>query len=223
MCDFSGKLIAWMDGELPESQVVTIEEHFKDCEECRAHLVSYRQASDGFAAYCDAAVAVSVAEPRRETPRWVLAATGVAATVALLLVLLPKHGGHSPSAVRVPLSSPTAATTANSTAEVRSSGAPAAELSARRAKPVKAKGSDHISAANSVERVVAARLGVQSVEGVPAGPSIEIAIPSDAIFPPGAMPEGMSFVANVTLGPDGSAERLGLRPRITGFERRENQ
>jgi hypothetical protein len=117
----------------------------------------------------------------------------------------------------------TTVTAATSAPEVRPPAAAGAELLAIHPKPAKAKNPDHVLAANPVQRVVAAPLPVRSVESVPSGPSIEIAISSDAIFPPGAMPEGMSFVANVTLGPDGSAERLGLRPRLAGFERRANQ
>jgi anti-sigma factor RsiW len=213
MCDLAEKLIPWMDGELPEREAVTIEEHFKDCKECRASLVSYRQASDGFTAYCDAAVAASMAETRRETPRWVLATAGVAAAVAFLLVLPPKHRLQSPTAVK-PTPTPTAVTVGTSTPEVRSPGALATDLSSMRAKPAKAKSSEHL---------LATRPPVQLAESVPAGPSLEITFPSDAMFPPGAMPEGMSFVANVTLGPDGSAERLGLRPSLAEFERRANQ
>jgi hypothetical protein len=49
---------------------------------------------------------------------------------------------------------------------------------------------------------------------------IQIAIPADEMFPPGAVPEGMHFVADLTIAADGSAERLRLRPRLAGFERR---
>jgi anti-sigma factor RsiW len=213
MCDHSAKLIAWMDGELPEREAAATEEHVKGCSECGRRLTTYRQASDGFAAYCNAAVAESVVASRRGTPRWVLAATGVAATVALFLVLLPKHRAQAPTPVKADLSTPTAVTAETSQPELPFPSAPATERSARRAKPLKAKSSQHRWAA---------RLPVQPVESLPAGPLIEIAIPSDAIFPPGAMPEGMSFVANVTLGPDGSAARMGLRPRVAGFERRAN-
>jgi hypothetical protein len=41
---------------------------------------------------------------------------------------------------------------------------------------------------------------------------VQIAIPAEAMFPPGAMPEGMSFIAEVSIGADGSVERLRLRP-----------
>jgi hypothetical protein len=51
-------------------------------------------------------------------------------------------------------------------------------------------------------------------------PVIQIAIPADEMFPPGAVPEGMHFVAEVTIGADGSAEGLRLHPRLAEFERR---
>jgi hypothetical protein len=54
----------------------------------------------------------------------------------------------------------------------------------------------------------------------PDEPMIRIAIPADEMFPPGAVPEGIHFVADLTIAADGSAERLLLRPRLAGFERR---
>jgi len=54
---------------------------------------------------------------------------------------------------------------------------------------------------------------------MPQEPVIQIAIPADEMFPPGAVPQGMHFIADVTISPDGSAERLRLRPRLAGFER----
>jgi hypothetical protein len=32
------------------------------------------------------------------------------------------------------------------------------------------------------------------------------------MFPPGAVPEGINFIAELSIGPDGSAERVRLRP-----------
>jgi hypothetical protein len=60
----------------------------------------------------------------------------------------------------------------------------------------------------------------QGVTPFPAEPPIEIAIPVDAMFPPRALPPGMSFTADLTIAVDGTAERLGLHPRLAGFERR---
>jgi len=52
---------------------------------------------------------------------------------------------------------------------------------------------------------------------------IQIAIPADEMFPPGAVPEGMQFAADLTIAADGSAKRLRLQPRLSGFERRTTQ
>jgi hypothetical protein len=49
---------------------------------------------------------------------------------------------------------------------------------------------------------------------------VYIAIPADALFPPGAFPEGVGFVADVNLRPDGSAQRLRLQPQLVGFQTR---
>jgi hypothetical protein len=74
-----------------------------------------------------------------------------------------------------------------------------------------------VAAAKPVHHTLAARRPMQSAELLPAQPAIEIAIPWDAMFPPGAVPEGVSFVADLTLGADGSAERLRLQPRLVKF------
>jgi hypothetical protein len=52
----------------------------------------------------------------------------------------------------------------------------------------------------------------------PAGPAIEIAIPGEALFPPGALPPGFGFVADVNIATDGSEQRIRLYPQLTGFE-----
>jgi hypothetical protein len=58
---------------------------------------------------------------------------------------------------------------------------------------------------------------------LPDEPVIQIAISADEMFPPGAVPEGMHFAADLTIAADGSAERLRLRPRLAGFERSTTQ
>jgi hypothetical protein len=54
----------------------------------------------------------------------------------------------------------------------------------------------------------------------PTSPAVEIAIPADAIFPPGAIPDGVGFTAEVAIAPDGSAQQIRLRPQLMEFERR---
>lgn len=46
----------------------------------------------------------------------------------------------------------------------------------------------------------------------PVEPTIQIVIPADALFPPGAFPEGVGFVADLRLATDGSAGGLVVRP-----------
>jgi hypothetical protein len=41
--------------------------------------------------------------------------------------------------------------------------------------------------------------------------AIEIAIPAEAMFPPGAMPNGINFIADVRIAPDGSVKQVRLR------------
>jgi hypothetical protein len=42
--------------------------------------------------------------------------------------------------------------------------------------------------------------------------AMQIAIPADEMFPPGAVPAGVNFFAELSIAADGSAERLRLRP-----------
>jgi hypothetical protein len=44
-----------------------------------------------------------------------------------------------------------------------------------------------------------------------AEPSIQIAIPVEAMFPPGAVPEGITFIADLSMAADGSVQGLRLR------------
>ena len=44
-----------------------------------------------------------------------------------------------------------------------------------------------------------------------ADPAIQIAIPADSMFPPGAVPEGVNFVASLSLA-DGSVQAIRLQP-----------
>jgi hypothetical protein len=43
-------------------------------------------------------------------------------------------------------------------------------------------------------------------------PAIQIAIPVEAMFPPGAVPEGITFIADVSMAADGSVQGLRLQP-----------
>jgi len=87
MCDTSGKLVMWLDGELENDEMGEVERHMADCAECRRRLDAYRQVSAEFGVYCDELLAVKV---RRGVPRWVpvLSGAAVAAVGAALFLAL---------------------------------------------------------------------------------------------------------------------------------------
>lgn len=225
MCDFSGKLIAWMDRELPGSEAADLERHVAACVECRERLAAYERASSAFNAYCEATFA---AETRRKLPRWLPAAgvaAGIAAAAAIVaLLMLPRHHlAQGPPRVPVAAEAPHIA--------MRTEPSPAVE-GARPARPAVAAIQRQLASAapriHSSERATTADAPVQvsQVEYIspfPVEPPIQIAIPADSMFPPGAVPPGMSFTAELTISADGSAEQVGLRPHLAGFERRTHQ
>ncbi len=209
MCEFSGKLIAWLDRELPAEEAAEVERHMESCSECRSDVDAYKRASSEFDAYCDEA---SASGARRETPRLVpvlSTASAVAALVALFLVW-PRTPLEAPA---FPVPQVAVATPAGAVAAT----VPAPVSSLRKVRPRRVAAPVQIQNANSAP--------AQSSDAyfLPNEPVIQIAIPADEIFPPGAVPEGMHFAADLTIAADGSAERLRLRPRLAGFERRTTQ
>jgi anti-sigma factor RsiW len=180
MCEFSEKLVAWLDRELPPDEAARLEQHLLGCSECPQRLAAYAEVSAALAGYCDSVMPASSA--RR--PAWsVLAGAGAVAAALLILSILP----HSP------VGRPTIPPPAITPPAIAFEQTPVAgrKVPRRRAgKPVQ----------------------VQNAMRQFAQPEIEIAIPAEAIFPPGAVPEGFQFVADVSIGADGSAQSLRLRP-----------
>jgi anti-sigma factor RsiW len=209
MCDFSGRLIAWLDRELPAEEAAEVEQHLENCAECRAGLDAYKRVSGEFDAYCDAVIASSAC---RAVPRWTPVALGAGAVAALVALLLAMPRTHvAPPAFHTPQISASAARVV--VAAAASAPANLVQKVHRRqaATPVSVRESNAAPAEN------------QNAYLLPDEPMIQIAIPADEMFPPGAVPEGMHFVADLTIAPDGSAERLQLRPRLAGFERGTTQ
>src|SRR5208337_2858762 len=68
MCDVQGKLIAWLDLELPTAEANEVERHIEQCRECQRWVATYGHVSETFDAYCDA---VMVAKEPRRVSRWV--------------------------------------------------------------------------------------------------------------------------------------------------------
>jgi hypothetical protein len=204
MCEFSGKLIAWLDRELPAEEASEIERHLEACSECRSDVDEYKRVSGEFDAYCEETLASS---ERRKASPWtaVAAAAGATAALAALFLVWSRPRVQRP----VPFRSPAAVTASQPAIEhaALETAPPASRIHRRQAKPVR------------IQSVKSAPGPRQTAYVLPEEPMIQIAFPADEMFPPGAVPEGMHFVADVTISPDGSAERLRLRPRLAGFER----
>jgi anti-sigma factor RsiW len=171
MCNFSGRLIAWLDGELPEAEAIHVEWHVRQCAECRRAAAAYREISGAFLDGYLAAMPVQSA-PRRS--RWIAVAGAAAAAIVLAAVLTHPRPGKLR---RVPFSIPAPAMAFQKTrprlVAVRARHTPVPSLLRRPAR----------------ERWVAVQ------------PSVEIALPADALFPPGAVPAGFSFIADVRPQP----------------------
>jgi anti-sigma factor RsiW len=209
MCDFSGKLIAWTDRELPADDAAEVERHVDACSECRDNVDAFKRASSEFEAYCDAEIASNMP---REISRWapaVAAATAVAAFVALFIVW-PR-----PRIVK-PAFGP---------AQVTSSVSPAAVAKSVAATviPVRRIPRHQVIAPVRIPETSSASTLAQNAGSAADEAMIQIAIPADEMFPPGAVPDGVHFAADLTIAADGSAEGLRLRPRLDGFERRPSQ
>lgn len=187
MCEYQRKLIAFLDRELPSEELAAVERHIERCEECRNRLAGYEQVNETFDAYCDAVMAAKKPRPIKHwTP--VLASTAVAAVVMFLAFPQKRM---EPARVLTPT------ITAVSVPGPVPGLAPTAPESAPRKKMHR-------------RHAVPAVQG-RAVEWRPTETTVEIAIPGEAVFPPGAMPKGLNFVAELSIAPDGSVQQVRVR------------
>jgi anti-sigma factor RsiW len=186
MCDVQAKLIAWLDRELPADEASAMERHVETCEECRRWVATYGQVGEAFDAYCDAVMAAKA--PRR-VQRWVPVFSGAVVVIASVMLLAFLRTRVEPP----PILAPTVA----SASVPNPVTAPAAEPA-----PRKATMRRHRAAPRVEERGTE----VQAMDT-----AIEIAIPAEAMFPPGAVPYGISFIAELRIAPDGSVKQVRLR------------
>jgi anti-sigma factor RsiW len=198
MCDFNGRLAAWMDSELSDSEAAEVERHLAACSECRDRLKAYERASTAFSAYRDA---FSARKAHQGMPRWKWALLGAGAAAAAIMLAL-WSGPARTRATQAPVSVPQTAPAQR-----------VASIASPLVNPVKSRARVRARSANGPLRGPSA-----AVE-----PSVEITIPADAVLPPGAAPQGTIFLVNVSIGADGSAQDIRLSPELTGFERRANQ
>lgn len=187
MCEFQAKLIVFLDRELPSEEVAGVERHIERCEECRNRLAGYEQVNESFDAYCDAVMA---AKTRRNVPRWVpVLASAAVAAVVMFLAFLEKR--MEPPPVLTP------------TITAVSVHGPMPVLAPPAPEPAPRKKMHRRHAVPAVQE--------RAVKWRPTETAVQIAIPAEAMFPPGAMPKGLNFVAELSIAPDGSVKQVRLR------------
>jgi hypothetical protein len=164
MCDFSGKLIAWLDQELTAMEAAEVERHVGHCAECRLAVRSYREISEAF---LNCYAMATPGKPARNLWRWAAVASATAAAMLLAAVLARPHQQTAPA---LPQAVP----------------APAMAFEKTPSRMV----------AIHPRRSVAPQ-PLLKPQWIPREPTVEVALPADAMFPPGAVPAGFSFIADV--------------------------
>ncbi len=189
MCDVQGKLVAWIDGELPAQEVASVQGHVEECEECRERVAEYKRVSEDVALYCTAVV---TARTRPRVLRWALPALACAAVAAgVLFVVFERTRVEPPLVV-----TPTIAAAVQVPGAIPAVTAVAPQPAQRRTKH---------------KRPVVVPMLAQEAKWQPAESAVQIAIPAEAMFAPGAVPKGLNFVAELSIAPDGSVRQVRLR------------
>jgi hypothetical protein len=196
MCEYSGRLVAWLDRELSMDEASSMERHLVVCSECCGYVDAYKKISVALDAYCEAA---STARARRVVPLRTLAVAGAAAAALALFWVWPRTRVEKP--IVGPSSPALSAPAIASKAQGQTEAAPSP------IKPIHRRPS-----------VTPAALSARA-DWSPVEPAVQIAIPAEALLPPGAVPEGFNFVADLSIAPDGSAQRLRFEPQLIGLER----
>lgn len=206
MCEHSGRLVASIDGEVSAAEASEIARHVAECAECRSCVAELRNVSGKLEEYCEAVLQASA---RRES-RWQKPAL-LAAAAAIILTLLvaprrrpvaPPDEAHRETASAVSIAQSVRRAVASA------SGGATRDFESRHKRRARATAPEQ-------GRAHVATAGPASEE-----PALRIAIPAEAIFAPGALPDGMIFVADLSIGADGRVEQLRLVPQPVLFERR---
>jgi anti-sigma factor RsiW len=209
MCDFSGRLIAWLDRELQQDEAIEVERHVQACPECRNCVAEFRWVSGAFEEYCEH---VARLEERHQAAR--VAPVLWAAAAAILLAMIFAYPRRHAAPV-VPQPSVTVSAKTSS---------PPARLTARMEKPPESFGTlprmirprprTDTHANKGAACCAPTRAQAQPANWVADEPSVQISIPAAAMFPPGAVPDGVSFVVDLSIGADGSARQVRLQPNF---------
>ena len=187
MCNFEPKLIAWIDDELSGEEAERVERHLSECNDCRERLARYKDVSRGFAAYCEVIARENAPDKKH---RWAAPVLSLVAA-AIVIFLLTRNYPEKPI-----VQAPAVLTASIPAIEAIEKNEPKLVPS----KPIRRH-----------HRAVPKDVGVQTANWRPTGGAVQIAIPADSMFAPGAMPQGMSFIAELRIAPDGSVEQVLLR------------
>jgi hypothetical protein len=166
MCKYSGRLIAWLDHELPDEEATNVEWHVGQCGECRKAVDAYAEIGGAFLPCYEAAMAARL---ERHFGRW--AAVFGAAAAALLVGAALWWQSRSPRVEQLVLRPPSLE--------------PAPLLAFQR--PVVRRAAVHPKRPAPVP----------GRQWIAPEPTVQVVLPADALFPPGAVPAGFSFIADV--------------------------
>ena len=191
--------MAWLDRELGNDEMVELERHIGACSECRSRLESYKQASATFDAYGHAVLSAKTQQKRLPWVPVLTTAAAAAITATFVLVLLRAR-------VEPPALPPPAQVQAPPPAMVLENvPAPSPAPSETMHRPWTTTPGTPRRTAN----------------WQPTERAIQISIPAESMFPPGAVPQGVNFLADLSIAADGSAEQIRLRPRLMEVPRRQ--
>jgi anti-sigma factor RsiW len=193
-CDCSEKLVAWLDGELSIDEAAYLEQHLGACLACYSEVEAYKKVSVAVQAYWHAATSSGT---HRAAPLRVLPYVGAAAAAAALAFFLLRPHPRLLKPV-VPPAPATSSVVAVSDAK------PASPAPSPHIKPLRVRHS-----AESPQSL--------QTNWPPAELAVQIAIPAEALFPPGAVPQGVAFVVDLSIASDGSPQRLHLEPQLIQF------
>jgi len=222
MCDYSGRLVAWLDREMQADEASEMERHVAACAECRNCAADLDRMSGAFEDYCEA-----LARTKEERKAIRVAPIFWAAAAAIVVAAMFRYPWGQ---VASPMQQP------SMTVVRKMDSSPSLTVKAAENVRAPSKADHHVGRRQAAGRTGtgAASPGLCSGQGcaprkvqdpsanwVAEEPAIHIAIPAEVMFPPGAVPEGVSFVADVSIGADGRVEQLRLRP--ARFERRTDQ
>jgi hypothetical protein len=221
MCDDSKRLIAWMDGELGESESAEVEQHVRACAACREWVAYYEIASREFASYYETTTQARPVVQSRKIAPWVPVAAAVAAVAAMLVIAFVVRAGKQAPTVQQAAAAPAKSNAGMENLvvhpPVKQDGTADKEVAKAEVFQGLKPGTDRAPSGTAkgralIQSVKGAGSSGTKIEWAMAEPAIQIAIPADAMFPPGAVPEGVTYIANVSLGGDGSVQGLRIQP-----------